>query len=209
MFAPFVLTHKFLFIYSFIQQTFVQCLRHTRFRIFLTFYLFILLYNIVLVLPYISMNMPRVYTCSLSWTPLPLPFPYHPSGSSQCTSPEHPVSCIEPGLVIRFTYNIIHVSMSFSKSSHPRPFPQSPKDCSLYRFLLLQTSKTLITFWLLLSSVTVFSCWPCASGLKPPSWVVTAHTTLQSFLCAEVQGMGGKNTELLDLEAEFWSQIQF
>ena len=69
----------------------------------------------------------------------------------------------------------------------------------LYRFLLLQTSKTLITFWLLLSSVTVFSCWPCWSGLKPPSWVVTAHTTLQSLLCAEIHGMEGKNTELLRL----------
>ena len=26
---------------------------------------------------------------------LPPPSPYHPSGSSQCTSPKHPVSCIE------------------------------------------------------------------------------------------------------------------
>ena len=39
--------------------------------------------------------------------PLPSPSPYHPSGSSQCTSPEHPVSCIEPGLAIHFTYDII------------------------------------------------------------------------------------------------------
>ena len=28
---------------------------------------------------------PWVYTCSPSWTPLPPPSPYHPSGSSQCT----------------------------------------------------------------------------------------------------------------------------
>ena len=42
-----------------------------------------LLYNIVLVLPYFSMNLPQVYTCSPSWTPLPPPSPYHPSGSSQ------------------------------------------------------------------------------------------------------------------------------
>ena len=41
--------------------------------------------------------------CSLSWTPFPAPSPSHPSGSSQYTSPEHPVSCIEPGLAIRFT----------------------------------------------------------------------------------------------------------
>ena len=44
------------------------------------------------------MNPPRVYTCSQSWTPLPPPSAYHSSGSSQCTSPKHPVSCIKPGL---------------------------------------------------------------------------------------------------------------
>ena len=48
---------------------------------------------------------------SPSWTPLPTPSPSHPSGSSQCTSPEHPVSCIEPGLAIRFTYDSLHVSI--------------------------------------------------------------------------------------------------
>ena len=60
------------------------------------------------------MNPPRVYMCSPSWTPLPPPSLYHPSGSSQCTSPKHPVSWIEPGLVIHFIY-IIHVSMPFSQ----------------------------------------------------------------------------------------------
>ena len=70
-----------------------------------------LLYNIVLVLPYINMNLPQVYTCSPSWTPLPPPFPYHPSGSSQCTSPRHPVSCIEvltslPHPQITFLFNL-------------------------------------------------------------------------------------------------------
>ena len=64
-----------------------------------------------MVLPYINMNPPQVYTCSPSRTPLPPPSPYHPSGSSQCTSPKHPVSCIEPGLAIHFIYDIIHVSM--------------------------------------------------------------------------------------------------
>ena len=56
------------------------------------------------------MNPPRVYTCSPSWTSFPPPSPYHPSGSSQCTSPKHPVSCIEPGLAISFLYDIIHIS---------------------------------------------------------------------------------------------------
>ena len=49
------------------------------------------LYIIVLVLPNIKMNPPQVYMCSLSWTLLPPPSPYHPSGLSQCTSPKHPV----------------------------------------------------------------------------------------------------------------------
>ena len=42
---------------------------------FLLLLLFLLLYSIVLVLPYINMHPPRVYTCSPSWTFLS----YHPS----------------------------------------------------------------------------------------------------------------------------------
>ena len=74
-----------------------------------------------MVLPYINMNLPQVYTCSPSWTLLPPPSPYHPSGSSQCTSPEHPISCIKPGLAIHFLYDIIHVSMTFSQIIPPSP----------------------------------------------------------------------------------------
>ena len=81
------------------------------------------LYKIVLVLPNIKMNPPQVYMCSPSWTLLPPPSPYHPSGSSQCTSPKHPVSCIEPGLVTRFIHDIIHVSMPFSQIFPPSPSP--------------------------------------------------------------------------------------
>ena len=57
----------------------------------------------------------------------PPPSPYHPSVSSQCTSPEHPVSCIEPGLAIRFTYDILHISMPFSHIIPPSPFPTESK----------------------------------------------------------------------------------
>ena len=84
-------------------------------------------YNIVLVLPYINMNPPWVYTCPPSWTHLPPPSPYHPSGSSQCTSPKHPVSCIEPRLEIRFLYDIIHISMRFSQIIPPSPSPTESK----------------------------------------------------------------------------------
>ena len=74
-------------------------------------------------LPYINMNPPQVYTCSWSWTLLPPPSLYHPSGSSQCTSPKQPVSCIELGLVIHFIYDIIHVSMPFSQIILPSSSP--------------------------------------------------------------------------------------
>ena len=70
--------------------------------IFFLFYFIFKLYNIVLVLPNIEMNLPQVYMCSPSWTLLPPPSPYHPSGSSQCTSPKPQVSCIEPGLATHF-----------------------------------------------------------------------------------------------------------
>src|SRR5574337_724081 len=61
-------------------------------------------------------------------------FPYttlfrssHPSGSSQCTRPEHPVSCIEPGLAIYFTHDNIHVSMLFFQIIQPSPSPTESK----------------------------------------------------------------------------------
>ena len=65
------------------------------------------------------------YTCSPSWTlllpPSPLPIP------SQCTSPKHPVSCIERGLATRFIYDIIHVSIPFSQIIPPSPSPTESK----------------------------------------------------------------------------------
>ena len=71
------------------------------------------------------MNQPWVYMCS----------PSHPSESSQCTSPEHPVSCIEPGLTTCFTYGNIHVSMLFSQI-----IPCSPSPTESKRLLLTSVS---------------------------------------------------------------------
>ena len=50
-------------------------------------------------LPYIHMNQPWVYMCFPFWPSLLPPSSSLPSGSSQCTSCEHPASCIEPGLI--------------------------------------------------------------------------------------------------------------
>ena len=95
------------------------------------------------------MNQPWVYMCSPSWTPLPPPSPGHPSGSSQCTSPEHPVSCIEPGLAIYFTYDNIHVSMLFSQIIPPSPSPTESKVCSLPLCLFCcLTYRVIITIFL-------------------------------------------------------------
>ena len=55
------------------------------------------------------------------------PSPYHPSGSSQCNSPKHPVSCIKPGLATRSVYDIIHISMPFSQIIPPSPSPTESK----------------------------------------------------------------------------------
>ena len=65
----------------------------------------------------------------------PPPSPYHLSGPSQCTSPKHPVSCIEPGLAIRFIHDIIHVSMPFSQIIAPSPSPIESKNCSIHQCL--------------------------------------------------------------------------
>ena len=90
---------------------------------FFKFYFIFKLYIIVLALPNIRMNPPQVYMCSPSWTLLPPPSPYHPSGLSQCTSPKHPVSYIKPVLASRFIHDILHVSMPqtlLPYQSHPQ-----------------------------------------------------------------------------------------
>ena len=73
------------------------------------------------------------HTCvSLSRTSLPPPSPFHTSGLPQCTDFEYPVSCIELGLVIYFTYftyGNIHVSMLFSQII---PLSLSPTESKLY-----------------------------------------------------------------------------
>ena len=98
----------------------------------LYFILFYLLYNIVLVLPHINMNLPWVYMCSPSCTPSHLPSCTIPLGH-----PSVPASSIlYPALNLdwRFiSYMILYMFQCHSpKSSHPLPLPQSPKVCSIH-----------------------------------------------------------------------------
>ena len=114
---------------------------------FLFFYFyFILLYNTVLILPYIDMNPPRVYTSSQSWIPLPPPIPYHLSGSTPCTSPKHPVSCIKHRLALRFLHDI-HISMPFSQIIPPSPSSSQSKS-PFYTSVSLLLSHIHISFFL-------------------------------------------------------------
>ena len=73
--------------------------------------------------------------------PLPPPSSSHPSGSSQCTAPEHPVLCIEPGLAIYFTYDNTHVSMLFSQIIPPSPSPIESKSLLFTSVSLLLSHK--------------------------------------------------------------------
>ena len=131
------------------------------FFLFFQFYFIFKLYIIVLVLPNIEMNPPQVYMCSPSWTLLPPPSPYHPSGPSQCTSPKHPASCIEAGLATRFLHDILHVSLPFSQI-----FPPSPSPTESIR--LFYTSVSLLLYSYLLKSMCVY-----VTSLS--SWVAINH----------------------------------
>ena len=86
-----------------------------------------LLYNIVVVFAiHWHESAMGIHVSPILNTPPP-PSPSHLSGSSQCTSPEHPVSYIEPGLAIYFTYGNIHVSMLVSQIIPPLSSPTESK----------------------------------------------------------------------------------
>ena len=90
-------------------------------------------------------------------TSLPIQFP----GSFQCTSPEHPVSYIEPGRVVCFTYDNIHVSVLCSQIIPPSPSPTESKrlfftSVSLLLRLMVVGMSSIVQ-WLF--HLYLFICW--------------------------------------------------
>ena len=78
------------------------------------------------------MHLSWVYTCSPSWSPLHLSLHTIPLGHPSAPAP----SILYPALNLdwRFvSYMILYMFQCHSpKTSHPRPLPQSPKDCSIH-----------------------------------------------------------------------------
>ena len=107
---------------------------------------------------YIDMNQPWIYMYSPSRSPLPPPSLPNPSGSFPVHQARALVSCIQPGLVICFTLDNIHVSMLFSWNIPPSPFPTESKNlfytsvsfCFAYRVIVtksLSLSKYIPSIW--------------------------------------------------------------
>ena len=101
------------------------------------------------VLAYIDMNLLWVYVCSPSWTSPPISFPDPSLWVIPVHQPWHPVSCIEPGLAIYFTYDNIQVSMLFTQIIPPSPFPTKSKSLFFTSVsLLLSCNRVVVAIFL-------------------------------------------------------------
>ena len=115
------------------------------FNLFIPFN-FLLLYNIVLVLPYINMNPPRV----LHPEP-PSHLPPHTIPLGHPSAPAPSILYHASNLDWRFISHMILYMFQChsSKSSHPRPLPQSLKDCFIHLCLFCcLTYRVIVTIFL-------------------------------------------------------------
>ena len=102
-----------------------------------------------MVLPYIDLNLPWVYMCSPSWTHPHLP--PHPIHLGHPSAPAPNILYDASNLDWRFiSHMIIYMFQCHSPiSSHPRPLPQSPKDCSIHLCLFYCLSyRAIVTIFL-------------------------------------------------------------
>ena len=111
-----------------------------------------------MVLPYINMNPPQVYTYSSCWTLSHLPPHTIPLGPPREPAPsiQYHASNLDWWFIL---YMILHMFQCHSpKSSHHLPLLQSPKDCSLHLRLFCCLAYRVI--------VTIFINSVCDSNLK-------------------------------------------
>ena len=151
--------------------------------IFILFYFFFLLYNIVLVLPYINMNPPWVYMYSPPWTPLLPSSPYHPSRSSQCTSPKDPILKLDWWFI---SYMILYMFPCHSpNSSHPLPLPQSPKDCSIHLCLFCcLTYRIIFTIFYFFKYKFIYFNWRLITLQYCVGFAIHQHDPSKIYTCS-------------------------
>ena len=118
------------------------------------------------------MNQPWIYMSSPSWSPLPPPSPSQPSGSSQCTSPEHLSNASNLGWW-SVSPLIVYLFQCYSlRTSHPRLLPQSPKVCSVHLCLFFCFAyRVIVTIFLvfklyLIIIMILISCYCFLKGLN-------------------------------------------
>ena len=103
-----------------------------------------------------------------------------PSGSSQCTTLKHPVSCMEPGLATRFIYDIVHVSTPFSQI-----IPLSPSPTESVPFAVSYTGILLPSFYILYICVSIlylcFSFWLTSLCIIGSSFIRRVSTKKIAF----------------------------
>ena len=114
------------------------------------------------------MNQPWIYMCSPSWSPLPPPSPSHPSGSSQCTSPEHLSHASNRGWWSVSPF-IVYLFQCYSlRTSHPRLLPQIPKSV-----LYICVSFSVLHIGLLLPSFKILYICVSIQHLCKLTWLET------------------------------------
>ena len=106
-----------------------------------------LLYNIVLVLPYISMNPPRCTRVPNPEAPSHLPPHTIPLGHPSAPAPSlrYPASNLDWQFI---SYMVLYMFPCHSPKSSPPPLPQSPKDCSVHLCLFCCLACGVIVFYL-------------------------------------------------------------
>ena len=130
-------------------------------------------------MPYIDLNLPRVYMCSPSWTPSLLPPHTIPLGHPSPPAPS--TLCNALNLDWWFISHMIFYMFQCHSpiSSHLRPLPQSPKDCSIHLCLFCCLAYSVI-ITIFLNSIYMRSVqfsWSIVSDSAAP-WFAACQASL-------------------------------